>query len=45
MNQVEWTMRLIELGYFNFFGLGLDKRAALEALETAVRIDGLNARG
>ena len=39
MTQVEYTMRLIELGYFDFCGLGTDKRAALDALESAARID------
>jgi hypothetical protein len=39
MTQTEWTMKLIELGYFDFCGLGTDKLAALEALDAAARID------
>ena len=37
--QVERVKRMIELGYFDFFGLGLDVLAALDALNAAVRID------
>ena len=39
MTQVERTMRMIELGYFDFFGLGTDLRAAERALEAAAQID------
>ncbi len=39
MAQVEYVSRLIEFGYFDFFGLGTDVLAAQDALEAAVRID------
>jgi hypothetical protein len=39
MTQVERIKQLIELGYFDFFGLGTDVLAAEEALDAAVRID------
>jgi hypothetical protein len=32
-------MRMIELGYYDFFGTGTNIPAALEALDAAVRID------
>lgn len=39
MTQVEYVTRLIEYGYFDFFGLGTDVLAAQDALDAAVRID------
>lgn len=39
MTQVERTVRMIEMGYFDFFGLGTDLREAERALDAAVRID------
>lgn len=39
MTQVERVTRLIEYGYFDFFGLGTDVRAAESALEVAAQID------
>ena len=39
MTETERTMRLIELGYFDFFGLGTDIPAAMRALDAAARID------
>ena len=39
MTQVERAMRMIELGYFDFFGLGTDTDAVERALEAAARID------
>ena len=41
MTQTEWTLRMIELGYFDFFGLGTDIRAAESAIDAALRIDEL----
>jgi hypothetical protein len=42
MTQVEYMMRLIELGYFDFFGLGTNLPEAERALEAAA---GLTAGG
>jgi hypothetical protein len=39
VTQTEYVTRLIEYGYFDFFGLGTDIPAALDALDTAARID------
>jgi hypothetical protein len=39
LTQVEHVTRLIELGYFDFFGFGTDTRAAEDALDAATRID------
>jgi hypothetical protein len=39
VTQVEYTMRMIELGYFDFFGLGTSLADAERALEAAARID------
>jgi hypothetical protein len=39
MTQVERMLRMIEFGYFDFFGLGTEVRAAERALEAAARID------
>jgi hypothetical protein len=39
VTQVERTVLMIELGYFDFFGLGTDVPAAMDALDAAARID------
>lgn len=38
MTQAEWIMQLVRLGYFSFFGLGIDKQAVLDALDTPDKV-------
>jgi len=45
VTQTERITQMIEMGHFDFFGLGTDTRAALNALDAAARIDLADTKG